>query len=553
MRTRVAGEAALFQCVNVVTRVMPFALEPEPETGQCTFSNTFLWPSEQQQQEGTAGATKRPLGEQLLRVLLDLLFIPGLTTSPAARLVDSDREVVPPATHAWASGVGVASVEGTLPGTWAPVGSSAAYGRRIAVLRAILACCCGDLFIDPAQLGAPKPAPQFLDMLTGASPAPLPHAAALFYSLINTVCSYDPVGWGVPYNHLVSSDVPEQLAQTALQLLVVLLSWKHHEGVGVAAGAESHANVYLEFVRRMRTQDQHRFVLNGVARIVNNSIDAVQTYLPFSKHGMQCFREAFALLWLLVLHNRDFVSFVMLHDDVSKLLTPLLYFIHEGRKNSIHSGLVHLCSLTLLVLSEDREFGVSLNKPLTVRPPIPLPSLQASGVTLADLLMLVFHKIFAEGDIGDSLSECFLTVLANASPYVKSFTMAAATKLLGIFQRIAKPRFLSLAERNPLFVYLALDVFNNIIQYEFEGNVPLIYTLLRCKSTFSKLANMTFDQFIAEANAKPPETAANSVQVQPRRPQSTGPHFEPTKEWFDAWKSQLPLGTVLRMIAVLSP
>jgi len=45
----------------------------------------------------------------------------------------------------------------------------------------------------------------------------------MFTSLLNTVCAYDPVGLGVPYNHLLFSDSVEPLVDTALQILIVTL------------------------------------------------------------------------------------------------------------------------------------------------------------------------------------------------------------------------------------------------------------------------------------------------------------------------------------------
>lgn len=45
----------------------------------------------------------------------------------------------------------------------------------------------------------------------------------MFTSLLNTVCAYDPVGLGVPYNHLLFNDSLEPLVEIALQILIVTL------------------------------------------------------------------------------------------------------------------------------------------------------------------------------------------------------------------------------------------------------------------------------------------------------------------------------------------
>lgn len=63
---------------------------------------------------------------------------------------------------------------------------------------------------------------------SGISVAPLflshcRHALPLFTSLLNTVCAYDPVGYGIPYNHLLFSDYREPLVEEAVQVLIVTL------------------------------------------------------------------------------------------------------------------------------------------------------------------------------------------------------------------------------------------------------------------------------------------------------------------------------------------
>eukprot|EP00061_Rhincodon_typus_P007498 g29256.t1 len=49
------------------------------------------------------------------------------------------------------------------------------------------------------------------------------HALPLFTSLLNIVCAYDPVGYGIPYNHLLFSDYREPLVEVAAQVLIATL------------------------------------------------------------------------------------------------------------------------------------------------------------------------------------------------------------------------------------------------------------------------------------------------------------------------------------------
>ena len=48
------------------------------------------------------------------------------------------------------------------------------------------------------------------------------HALPLFTSLLNIVCAYDPIGYGLPYNHLMFNDAREPLVEIALQVHVAV-------------------------------------------------------------------------------------------------------------------------------------------------------------------------------------------------------------------------------------------------------------------------------------------------------------------------------------------
>lgn len=43
------------------------------------------------------------------------------------------------------------------------------------------------------------------------------------------MCAYDPVGYGVPFNHLLFTDSREPLVEVALQLLIVSLDHDFRE------------------------------------------------------------------------------------------------------------------------------------------------------------------------------------------------------------------------------------------------------------------------------------------------------------------------------------
>ena len=57
---------------------------------------------------------------------------------------------------------------------------------------------------------------------------------------------------------------------------------------------------------------------------------------------------------------------VVRNCNVTELLTPIAFFMLEGRKDPSKVGMIYLCTFTLLKLSGERNFGVQLNKPFEV-------------------------------------------------------------------------------------------------------------------------------------------------------------------------------------------
>ena len=132
-----------------------------------------------------------------------------------------------------------------------------------------------------------------------------------------------------------------------------------------------------------------------------------------------------------------------------------------------------------------------MNKPYTATIPMDIPVFTG---THADLLIMVFHKIITTGHQRlQPLFDCLLTILCNVSPYVKSMSMMAACKLLHLLEAFSTPWFLFTNPTNHHLVFFLLEMFNNIIQYQFDGNANLVYTVIRKRQVFHALANLPTD------------------------------------------------------------
>lgn len=125
----------------------------------------------------------------------------------------------------------------------------------------------------------------------------------------------------------------------------------------------------------------------------------------------------------------------------------MCYLMWGGRHNPARVGLLHLCTFLLLLLSGSRDFGVGLNKPFagpTARGAdkaahaalasgagaVPMPAeslpLLGEGSSYADVLIVTLHKLVVDGSPRlESLYSCFLTVIANVSPYAKHLSLVS--------------------------------------------------------------------------------------------------------------------------------
>ncbi|XP_029945643.1 protein HID1-like isoform X1 [Salarias fasciatus] len=162
------------------------------------------------------------------------------------------------------------------------------------------------------------------------------HALPLFTSLLNVVCAYDPVGYGIPYNHLLFSDYREQLVEQAVQILIVTL--EHDGGVPhrppspssmeeqESAGPE---NLFVNYLSRIHREEDFDFVLKGLARLLTNPL--TQTYLPNSTKKIQFHQMLLVLFWKLCDFNKagkeSFLNLEIesLIDLVIEVEVPLIF------------------------------------------------------------------------------------------------------------------------------------------------------------------------------------------------------------------------------------
>ncbi|GMT06249.1 hypothetical protein PENTCL1PPCAC_28423, partial [Pristionchus entomophagus] len=553
-------QTKVINCVRLLTRILPYMFEDPEWRG-------YFWSTIPNSD------SQIPLASCLLGVLSDLLFCLGFTISKnegGPEKVD-DLAQIDSCEYIWEAGVGCA----TRPSSTAQMDQN-----RTEILKLLLTCLSEVIYM-------PVNDEQRLRWTMHFSAAENRHVLPLFTSLLNTVCSYDPVGMGMPYNYLLFSDTREPLVEASLQLLIACLDKDSAPKTDESGYAE---NFFIQFLSRIHRDEDFEFMLKGITRLLQNPLQ--NGYLPNSTKKVNFHQELLVLLWKCCEYNQKFLLHVLKTSDVLELLVPILYHICDARNDQSRVGLVHMCVFIILLLSGERNFGVRLNKPYQGKAPIDIQAV--NGGTHADLLILVFHKLITTGNHRmQSLFDCLLTVVVNVSPYLKSLSMTAANKLVHLVEAFSTPWFLFSSPTNHHLVFFLLEVFNNIIQYQFDGNSNLIYTLIRKRQVFYQLANLTTDassiskslsgrkgkggrsediveQLKSPTSATAPELTeggapapvaglAATPQISTmtdKLPTETSPAPEDwvaSSEWAEAWKAKLPLQTIMRLLQVLVP
>lgn len=214
---------------------------------------------------------------------------------------------------------------------WAPgVGSqeksvvySTQYDRnRIDILRLMISSFSDSLYQSPDSYDSCDSL--WLEVGTSSE---APYAEIVFYSLLNVVLGYDPIGWGLPYGNLVTADTAKSLMETAVQTLVILLDYGHpieisstepsssssssggaNQSIAVTTSPLQYVNasdvdaqgfnIFRKLLSNVEAPDQLNFMFRGFSRLLNNVHQSQTTYLPYSVTKIDIEQVLFILLLL---------------------------------------------------------------------------------------------------------------------------------------------------------------------------------------------------------------------------------------------------------------
>ena len=524
------------RCVVLLERFAPFCLECDPSVPvQDTFAGKWLFSDKEE---------SISLGTEIAVSLLKLLFTPGYTVSNNVKLDTGEIQQFPLTSYAWAPGAFVDTVLDSSVGSWAPCGSlnqETMYQNRTLLLRTLLAWCCGDLFCPSSQLLTDGGRSDVLSKCVRELAQPStesnckPLSQALFASLLNTVSSYNSSSRG-------ASETTENLVQASLQLLCVLLTWKH---CNAQSGVSSSENEFIKMVASIENKETLGFIANGIIRLIDDVVRNDQAFSLFSSATLGYYREAMIVLWALLVENKHFSSAVVESPAFSVLFADILFFVFQGKQNGTLASVVHLCGVILILLSESEGFAQALNKKSPQALPFVLAGIIPGTSTLADILILLLSSLFNDVTEYDALLEMFLIVISNSSSGLQDISVTSASKLIALIGRLSRSKFLVQSPRNSFLLTVAFDIVDNILQSNPAKNPSFVYVVLENEKLFRKVAEMT------------PRSILDSAVTVPRPKDGCDPEPAPqlapfaTEQWFQKWLSSLCVQHIVDIIQAL--
>ncbi|ROT39254.1 hypothetical protein SODALDRAFT_339660 [Sodiomyces alkalinus F11] len=515
-------------CVRMLTRILPFLYEAEVEADQLqSWEERFFWgarkkrtrkasissevlfdgveeegqQTQQQQQhkrkEEGEFEDARPLGEELVDTLVDLLFFSDLTVP----LQPHDKPKVSYAI--WKSGVGCNTA---LPTT------KEHENNRCEILRLLLTLAGQSMYMSSAVL--PQRGVKALTHLCSCPDKQV--VLSVLCSLLNTTVRYSPTSWRVPYNTLVFKDEKQILVTYAFQLLLVLILYPVPDQNGVGAPK----NYYRHFLGRLHRPQDFQFIVDGMTRILHQPLQEKTSYLPTTQSSTKFAPEMIMLFWEMTQCNKRFRSFIVDTERALDFLVLALFYALEYKTDASKQGVVRMCAFLLQTLSVEKNFGLNLNKPFISQNTLPLairlPHFRGS---YADFLIHSIYNLIStsQGKLA-AIYPALLAVISNIAPYLEGLSQLTAAKLMQLFTSMSSPSFLLANETNHVLLKSLLESINSIIEHKHRQNPELIYAVVRNKKRIEALRSFTLEsgqEEVERRNRRRKEAAANGENADP--------------------------------------
>ncbi|KAH7152205.1 high-temperature-induced dauer-formation protein-domain-containing protein [Dactylonectria estremocensis] len=485
-----ASEREALNCIRVLNRILPFLYEKDSlasweekffwgqrrkRTRHATIANEVLFDEAQDEEAKTPGPEfedAKPLAEELIDTLVDLLFFSELTLPQQPNGKSKVTYAI------WQSGVGCNTTVAT---------TKEYESNRSEILRLLLTLTGQSMYMTAGVL--PQRGVRALTHLCSCPEKQV--VLSVLCSLLNTTLKYNPASWRVPYNTLVFKDGKEMLVTYSLQFLLVLLLYPIPEG----PSNPSPKNFYRHFLGRLHRPQDFQFIVDGMTRVLNQPLQEKSSYLPGSQSSGNFAPEILMLFWEITQCNKRFRSFIIDTERAHDFVILTLFYALEYKNDTAKQGVVRMCAFLLQTLSVETNFGINLNKYFEGQDSLPA-SIRVPGFrgTYADFLIHSIYNLIttSQGKL-TAIYPALLAVINNIAPYLEGLSSSSSSKLLQLFSSMSAPSFLLANDSNHNLLHSLLESISSIIENKYAKNPELTFTILKNKKRIEALRSFTLE------------------------------------------------------------
>ena len=480
-------------CIRVLTRLLPYIFEAEhlsewedrffwgvrrKRTGKAQLSREVLFDEAQADDqlplrgEEEQFEEARPLAEEVIDTLIDLMFFTGFTIP---QLPTAKSKV----TYAiWQSGVGCKTSMGS---------NKELESNRCEVLRLLLTLASKSMYLSSSVL--PVRGVRAITYIATCQDKQI--VLSVLCSLLNTTVKYNSAAWRLPYDHVVWKDPRQGLVIYSLQLLLVLLLYPIPEE-GIVPVPK---NYYRHFLGRLHRPEDFQFLADGIASILSQPMQATSSYLPGSQRTVKWAPEMLMLFWEILQCNKRFRTFIIESNRAHDFLLLCLFYAVEHKEEDSKQGLVRMCIFILQTMSVEPAFGSNLNKKFDAQETLPqsIRMSKFSG-TYADFLIMSVHTLItgSKGKL-DAIYPALLAVIGNIAPYCTELSASTSSRQLALFASMSAPSFLFANETNHSLLQSLLEAINSVVEHQYIANPNLVYAILKSKRRVEALRVFTLE------------------------------------------------------------
>ncbi|PGH07333.1 hypothetical protein GX51_01877 [Blastomyces parvus] len=491
-----APERDALNCIRVLTRILPFIYESEnleaweerffwgrrrrkhrhaQIASQVLFDEASL---EDEMRRPTPGQNEddyydaKPLAEELIDTLVDLLFYSGFTIPKVPNVKGKVSYSI------WQSGVGCTTAMGS---------NKELESNRCEILRLLLTLTSQSMYM-PSSLLPVKGVKAITYLVTCPDKQVV---LSLLCSLLNTTIKYNPTPWRLPYDHVVWKDPKQILVIYCLQFLLVLLLYPIPEdGRGTPP-----KNYYRHFYGRLHRPQDFQFIVEGMTRILNQPMQATTSYLPGSQKSVKWAPEMIMLFWEALQCNKRFRSYMIDSARAHDFVILCIFYAIEYKTDPSKLGVVKMCIFILQTLSVEPNFGKNLNKKFESQDTLPQSiRLQNFRGSYADFLIMSIHTLLttSKGKL-DAVYPALLAIINNIGAYCEHLSATTCSKIIQLFVSMSSPSFLLANESNHVLLHSLLEFVNSVVEHQYSKNPLLIYAILKSSKRFEALRAFTLE------------------------------------------------------------